>query len=253
MRRHSILSTVLLTLAVSTAHAQIPADSLTLPQTLVACAPPPTTSRGTPSDALRVIGAQDTVPRSLFGPRDLLVINGGTAKGAQLGQQYFVRRRVGFGMVYGDRSPHTVRTAGWIRIVAANDTTAIAIVDHSCDGIVSGDYLDPFVAPAVPAGIDRPDTAGALDFSSLGRVIFGDEERTSGASGDYMLIDRGADRGVVPGSRFAIYRDLGVAGLPLASIGEAAVVATGPTMALVRINVARDAVRSGDFVVPRKP
>ena len=254
MRRDPILAiTALLTLVVSAAHAQTLADSLTVTQTAVACASPPTLSSGTPLDALRVIGAQDTVLRSLFGPRDLLIINGGTAKGVQLGQQYFVRRRIGFGISYGDRSPHAVRTAGRIRIVAANDTTAIAIVDHSCDGIVSGDYLEPFIAPPVPPGTDRTDTSGALDFSSLGRVLFGDEERNTGGTDDYMLIDRGADQSIVPGVRFAIYRDLGVAGLPLASIGEATVVATAPTMALVRINLARDAVRSGDLVVPRKP
>ena len=36
--------------------------------------------------------------------------------------------------------------AGWIRIVAVNDTTAIATVNHACDGSMVGDYLETFAA-----------------------------------------------------------------------------------------------------------
>ena len=253
MHRTRILAvTALLTLAASAAGAQAPADSLTPLQVSVACALPPATSTGAPAGALLVIGAQDTVPRGLFSQRDLLVVNGGSAGGVQLGQQYFVRRREGFGIAYANRSPHAVRTAGWIRIVAVNDTTAIAVVEHACDGIFEGDFLDPFVAPVIPPGADRADTSGTLDFGSLGRVLFGDQERRTGATGEYMVIDRGADQGVSPGAHFAVYRDLGAGDLPLASIGELTVVSTGPTLAVARINLARDAVQSGDFVVPRK-
>ena len=252
MRPDILAATALLTLAASTVHAQAPADSLTPLQISVACALPPATSSGPPADALMVIGAQDTAPRRLFIQRDLLVVKAGSAKGVQLGQQYFVRRRQGFGMAYANRSPHAVRTGGWIRIVAVNDTTAIATVEHACDAIYEGDFLEPFVAPVVPPGADRADTSGTPDFTSLGRVLFGDQERRTGSTGEYMVIDRGADQGVSPGAHFAVYRDLGAGGLPLALIGELTVVSIAPTMALARINLARDAVQSGDFVVLRK-
>ncbi|PYR31128.1 MAG: hypothetical protein DMF92_06430 [Acidobacteria bacterium] len=242
----------LLTVGVSATHAQSPPDSLSPLQIALACAPPPATSSGTPAGKLRVIGAQDSSPRSLFGQSDLLVISGGTEKGMQLGQQFFLRRRSSFGTAAGDRAPRLIRTAGWLRIVAANDVTAIATVEYGCDGILVGDYLEPFVVPVVPAGADRADTSGELDFTSLGRVLAGDEERLGGGTGEYMLIDRGEDQGVSPGARFAVYRDLRVGGLPLSAIGEVTVVSTGPTMAVVRINQARDAVQSGDWVVPRR-
>ena len=41
----------------------------------------------------------------------------------------------------------TIHTTGWLRIVAVNDTTAIAQIEHVCDGVIAGDYLEPFVAP----------------------------------------------------------------------------------------------------------
>jgi hypothetical protein len=49
-----------------------------------------------------------------------------------------------------------------------------------------------------------------------------------------------------------VYRDLRVGGVPLSAIGEVTVVSTSPTMAVVRVNQARDAVHSGDLLVPRR-
>jgi hypothetical protein len=253
MKPYRILAAIaLLTLGASAAYAQSPVDSLSPLQIALACAPPPATSSGTPVRALRVIGAQDAAARSLFGQSDLLVINGGTEKGLQIGQQFFLRRRSTFGSAAGDRAPRLIRTAGWLRIVAANDATALAAVEFGCDGILLGDYLEPFVAPVPPAGADKADTSGDLDFTSLGRILAGDEERVNGGTGEYMLIDRGEDQGVTPGARFAVYRDLRVGGVPLSAIGEVTVVSTGPTMAVVRVNQARDAVQTGDLLVPRR-
>ena len=253
MKPYRILTAIaLLTLGASAAAAQTPTDSLTPLQIALACAPPPATSGGTADGALRVLGAQDSSARTLFVQGDHLAVNGGTVKGLRIGQEFFLRRRSSFGTGKGDKAPRLIRTVGWLRLVAVNDMTAIAAVEYACDGILSGDHLEPFVAPVVPAGMDRADTSGTLDFTSLGRVLAGDEERSAGGAGEYMLIDRGADEGVEPGARFAVYRDLRVGGVPLSAIGEVTVVSTGPTMAVVRINQARDAVQTGDLLVPRR-
>jgi len=76
------------------------------------------------------------------------------------------------------------------------------------------------------------------------------------------MIDHGSQQGVMPGARLAIYRDVRTTlkdywavtttPLPLASIGEAVVVSASPTMAVVRVVRARDAVHAGDYVVPGK-
>ena len=67
-----------------------------------------------------------------------------------------------------------------------------------------------------------------------------------------MLIDRGSDQGVTIGARFAIYRDVRAPGVPLSAVGESVIVSTGKSMSLARITRSRDAVVSGDYVVPRK-
>jgi hypothetical protein len=108
------------------------------------------------------------------------------------------------------------------------------------------------VRPEPPANLERVETSGRLDFTALGRILFGEEAHNNSAVGDFMLIDQGSDRGFKPGAPVALYRDPEQAGMPLVAIGEAAVVSVGPTMALVRVNQARTEVRTGDYVVPRR-
>lgn len=246
-----VAAAALATLLGRVVHAQTDAAAMTPFQTAIACAPPPSND-GPPDNALHIVGSQDAEPRALFGTRDLLVLGGGTSVGVQLGQQFFVRRsNASFGTTGGLRQTGS-RTVGWIRVVAVNESTAIAIVDHACGGIIQMDYLEPFVVPVVPEGAERDDTSGEPDFTSLGRIVGGNENRQTAGAGDFVLIDRGRDHGVVPGARFAIYRDPGVAGMPLTTVGEAVMITVGRSMAVGRITRARDAARVGDYVAPRK-
>ena len=245
------LGTALVLAAAGVAAAQTDTGKLSLLEKAVACAQPPSFD-GPPSHALHILGSQDTVQRRLLGPRDLLVVDGGSEAGVQLGQQFFVRRMNTFGMARGARAAGTT-TAGWISIVAANASTAIASVDHACGPLLEMDFLVPFVAPVVPAGADRDETPGQPDFMSLGRIILmGGGEHVATALGDFVFIDQGSDQGVMPGARYAVYRDVGPKGTPLSSVGEAIVISTGPSMSLTRITRARDAVYAGDYVAPRK-
>jgi hypothetical protein len=240
----------LVSVAAGVSNAQTDSKAFSPLEISVACAPP-ASAEGPPANPLHLVGSQDTVARTSFSDRDLLVIDGGTNSNVVLGQQFFVRRANRFGMGYATHA-RGARTLGWIRVVAVNQSTAIATVDHICGAMVKMDYLEPFVAPVVPAGADRDETRGEPDFTALGRVLAGNEDRSSAGTGDFMLIDRGSDQGVMPGARFAVYRDIGVAGMPLASIGEAIVITTSATIALTRITRARDAIIIGDYVVPRK-
>ena len=229
--------------------AQTPTELSQL-EIAVACAPPPTFDLPA-GEPFRIIGTQDAIPRSEYGTRDLLVVNGGTGAGVQLGQQFYVRRANRFGL---DPATHRrgSKTGGWIRIVAVNESTAIATFEHICNTVGQGDYLEPFVTPVIPPGAERDEAPGEPDFTSMGQIVAGNENRNEMGAGDFALIDRGSEQGLKPGARLAVYRDIGVAGMPLASLGEAIVISNSATMSLVRITRARDAVHTGDFIVPRK-
>ncbi|HMF93500.1 MAG TPA: hypothetical protein VKE96_04365 [Vicinamibacterales bacterium] len=245
-----ITATVSATLATA-AGAQTSAPAMSPIEIAVACAPPPTFS-AEPEHAQHVAGAQDPAPRRIFGGNDLLVLDSGTKAGLQPGQQFFVRRSNSFGTYRDQAHGRGAKTLGWVHVVAANEATAIAQIDHTCGDILSGDYLEPFVPPLVPAGAESTDVTGEPDFGELGRIVNGIEDRTTFGGGDFALIDRGSEQGVVPGQRFAIYRDPHTGGLPLVSVGEAIVISTSGSAALARITRSRDAVFEGDYVARRK-
>ena len=217
----------------------------------VACAPLATTSGSAPSDAPRIIGSQDTVVRLLYGTRDLVVIDSGTGHGLQLGQKFAVRARAQAG--YRTKTAlKPVVTKGWLTVVGVNERTAIGTVDFACDGVERGDSLEPWVEPVIPADVNRTDAGGELDFSSPVRVLFGEYAHSTVGGGDLVLADGGRAQELVPGERMAVYRDAHVDGVPLVAIGEAIVISVGDATSLVRLTRSRDAVMSGDLLIPRK-
>jgi hypothetical protein len=205
----------------------------------------------TSGDLPTIIGGQNSEPRTLFGKRENVVVDAGSSNVIQAGQQYYIRRTV-INRYDNASGRHAAVTAGWLTITAATENTAIGRIDFACDGIQAGDYLEPYAAPTLPAGVERTSAAGELDFSKPGRVLFGDHGRLTGGAGDFMLADIGQEQGAAPGGRYAVYRNLH-AGVPLAAIGEAILVSVGEKDALFRLTQTRDAVVAGDLLIPRKP
>ncbi len=203
-----------------------------------------------PADAVRIVGSQDVVARDLYSAGSRVVLNRGTVGGLQVDLRFYIRRPPA---PLPDRNGlRAASTAGWLRIVAANETTAIGMVEYACDGVTPGDLLQPYVDPVLPPDVDRTDVSGEPDFSATGRVLFGDNERTTGGAGDLLLVGVNQLNGAQPGERLAVYRDVQVPGVPLASVGEAVVIVPYGDIALVRLTLARDAIRTGDLVVPRR-
>jgi hypothetical protein len=104
------------------------------------------------------------------------------------------------------------------------------------------------VEPVIPA---EAATSFPPDFSDRGSVLFGSDNRLIFGDGDITSIDRGTVHGVVPGSRYALYRDR-KDGMPLVYIGEAVVLTTGESTSKVMVTKALDAISTGDVAVPRR-
>jgi hypothetical protein len=247
--RHAlVLSAIIVVVHVEAARAQSAAAPLSASDVATSCAPTQTMTAGLP--ALRVIGAQGTAHRSVFGRNEIVVVNGGSEAGIQLGQTYFIRRPHVFGPTRPKTAPRTINTAGSLRIVSLNRTTALAEIDMVCDAVFAGDYLEPFTRPVAVAS--TPDVRfSTLDFSSLARVMFGAEERRTGGAGAFMLLE-GGKAGLGVGSRVAVYRDFHIPGVPLTAIAEGLIMSMASGTPLMQITEARDAVQSGDYVVPHR-
>lgn len=199
-----------------------------------------------PVPAMRVIGNEEP-RRTLFGTADGVIIDAGSAQGVKAGQQYYVRRVVNDQFIGGAESnprPVSIHTAGWLTVLEARDNMSVAQVTHACDGIITGDYLEPFVDP-----VDPPATAeGSPDYDHSGRIVMGDERRQLGSAGTLMIADRGSNADVQPGQTVTIFRDTVDGAGPFYQVGHATVVSVRPESAVLRIDSTRDAVYIGDRV-----
>ncbi|MFM8533755.1 MAG: hypothetical protein ACKOEC_09265 [Acidimicrobiia bacterium] len=117
-------------------------------------------------------------------------------------------------------------------IKATDDLNAMAEVDFACEPIVPGDRRVPHVELSLPASAASPDVAP--DFTDRAKVLFGADGRSLVGHGTITSIDRGTLHGVVPGARFAIYRDR-KNGMPLVYLGEAVVLMTAEQASKVMI------------------
>jgi len=207
----------------------------------IACAP--MSLAAPPVNTTRVVGGQ-VQGRMMFGPGEPLVINGGTAQGIAPGQQYFVRRYIvdRFTPASRDFRPFSIHTAGWVTIVDARDTMAVATVTHACDGVLEGDYLEPFAEPVVPASAAEAQP----DFEHPARIVMADERRQAGYPGLVMLLNRGSDHGIRTGQAITVFRE-SVQGGPVLTLGTATVLRVFGQTSAVRIDSSRDVIFVGDL------
>lgn len=214
----------------------------------LACAP--SLAYEAPPTPLRVTGSQEGFIHRSFAPGDLIAINGGTENGIEVGQEYYTRRAMPVERrPIGRGNPATIRTTGWIRIYAVDRQMSLATITYACDALWLEDYLEPFVLPEIPpVSANRPEAQRG----NYGRLLAGNDNRTSFGRGDYFVTDRGSDHGVTVGAQFVIYRDNRQPGNFLFEVGEAVAVTVRPESSTLRITLSIDAFLPGDYVALRR-
>jgi hypothetical protein len=251
-RRGLAATAALLTaLTVPAAAQRGPAPSKTnLPADVLAVACKPALAFELPDRSLRITGGQDATPRRVWGPGDLITINAGENNGIEIGQQYFVRRvQVENAQKVSRITPASIATVGWIKVWAIEKDMSLATVVHACDTMEVGDYLEPFVMPTVTqptAQILKPER------DNYARIMFGTDLRRTFGKGDYFIIDRGTDHGLVAGDRFVVYRDKRLYENFLYSLGDAVAIEVNEETATLQVTVSRDAFMEGDYVAVRR-
>jgi hypothetical protein len=234
---------------------------------VIAQACSPTLMFERPLASLLVTGGQYSVTRHLYGPGDLITINGGSENGIEVGQQYYVRRvQPPRGTGISRATPATIKTSGWVKVYAVDKTMSLVTVEHACDTMNVGDYLEPFSIPQPPTPDVNPPKPQRENY---GHILIGTDRRTMFAKNDFFTVDRGSDHGVTLGARFIVFRDkqkmetlrlTAMKDLPeevttpefLFEMGEAVVVDVKPDVSTLRVLLARDAFQMGDYVALRK-
>lgn len=247
--RYALVLGVLLGIALPDTAAGQPLGPRTLLPMHVVCTDQPVTAL--PSPQLTISGAQRADGREVLATGDIVVIRGGTTQGLAVGQSFVARRLEG-----GTRDAFRlgrdgfagIRTAGVLTVTAVDERFALARIDRACAQVLVGDYLEPLALPSLPAAA----RAGEPDFADRATVLFGSDLRTVFGDGDLLAINRGTNQGVVPGTRFALYRDP-QNGLPLSELGEAVVVEADENGSRAVVARAFDVVTAGDVAVRRQP
>ncbi|MCA1585423.1 MAG: carboxypeptidase-like regulatory domain-containing protein [Acidobacteria bacterium] len=193
-----------------------------------------------------IVGHRDEPTRQLFGDGDILILDVGADQTVISGQNFVVRRRFRTDDKTApvEQATYGEHTAGLIQVVETSAVSSVAMVVYACDELMSGDDIEPFDAvPQLAEG-----ARGAPQFDEPAQIIFGDEGRTIGAPRQLMVIDQGANQGVVRGQRLTIFRRPRDSRGARSTIGEGIVVAVRLDGATIRLERTSDAVAVGDLV-----
>lgn len=193
-----------------------------------------------------IIGHRDEKTRSVFGVRDILLLDIGADFGAAVGHNYVVRRRFRL----GDKTAPTKlatfgeQTAALVQVVETHAATSVAVVVYTCGELYAGDSVERFD----PLPLLSARGSGAPQFEDPARVIFGEHGQGMAAPQQLMVIDRGAADGAERGQRLTVFRRVQGERGPVSTIADAVVIAVREHSATIRIERASDAVSVGDLV-----
>jgi hypothetical protein len=193
-----------------------------------------------------VLGHREDKNRTIFGTKDVLLLDIGADFGAAIGQNYVVRRRFRTGDKHVPEAEASFgeQTAGLIQVVETTPEHSIAVVVYACSELYAGDTIETFD----PLPLLSAQRVGTPHFDEPAHIIFGQHGQTMGAPKQLMVIDRGSVEGTLRGQRLTVFRRvLGERGL-VSRIADGIVVAVRENSATIRIERSTDAVTVGDLV-----
>lgn len=196
-----------------------------------------------------------------FSEGDIVYIDGGVNQGVAAGDRFFVLNRIRplkrlfdkpkMGRIYTEETIGIVYSKiGQIKVLCAQEDTAIAEITYACDPIDIGNVLQPFKPIPVPLVID-PDPSDRCDLPNglpIGRIIYTRDDQLEIGGGWLVFIDLGSADGVYPGQFATIYRDNPVKGMPRLVLGELGVLTVEETYSTAILTGGWASVYIGDMV-----
>jgi hypothetical protein len=168
-----------------------------------------------------------------FSEGDIVYVDGGVNQGVAAGDRFFVFNRIRPlkqlaanptpTRMYSERTLGIIYSkVGQIKVLCAQEDTAIAEITYACDPVDIGNVLQPFRPIPVPLVIapeasDRCDSPNGMP---IGRIIYTRDDQLEIGGGWLVFIDLGAADGVYPGQFATIFRDNPVQGMPRLVLGD---------------------------------
>lgn len=193
------------------------------------------------------IGMQDQ-----FSEGEIMYINGGVNQGVAAGDQFFIlhRNRPLTHPISNDKMGIVYTQVGRLRVLCAQEDTAIAEIDYACDPVVLGDVLLPFQPVPVPLVLapDPSDRCDTPNGKPTGYIVYNRDDQIDIGTDWTVFIDLGTAEGIYPGEFATIFRENPVAGMPRLVIGEIGVLTVNDGYSTAKVTKAWRPVEIGDRV-----
>ena len=198
---------------------------------------------------LRVAGRE--LEREHLGQGDVIYLNQGRNQGIVPGSEFGVLRetRAILHPVSQENLGNYIRRLGRVRVLAAQENTATAVIQMACEDIVVGDELAPWEDIPIPRissmpRFDRYDVTPRGD--PRGCIVAIRDDITYAGSGHLVHTDLGANSGVKAGDVLTLYRDN--EDLPRLMLGQAIVLTVEEGTSTAKIMLSVREVGDGDGV-----
>ncbi len=198
-----------------------------------------------------IYGTVDTIKYKLT-TGDIVYLDGGRAAGLSPGMLFtavasgkLVRHPVSH-----DTLGRQYTYMGRVRVLSVQESSAIAEIVQSCDGISVGMKLKPFEPEPIPLArltavrpVSEPASSEALDGAAV--IVSSPVDLVTLGQDHVVFIDRGEQDEVLPGDLFTIYR-MNRKAQPPVVLGELAVLSVQAHTAVAKILESRYPVYVGD-------
>jgi len=190
--------------------------------------------------------------QSSFTEGDVVYLDGGVNQGVQAGDRFFIldRRRGLQHPVSGGNMGTVYGQVGQLKVLCAQEDTAIAEITFACDPIEIGDVLEPFSPVPVPLVIrpDRTDRCEEPNGNPTGYIVYAKDDVIETGTDQLVFLDLGKAEGLYPGTFATVFRDNQVPGMPRILLGEAGVLTVGDGYATAKITYSWAPLGIGDRV-----
>jgi hypothetical protein len=200
-----------------------------------------------------IVSAEKEKNQSMFMMGDVLYLDIGAADGVQAGMEFTIVRpnrlvnrwnsvRAVAGRIY--------MTPGRIRVLCAQERSAIAEVVYSCNEVQIGDSVAPFEPIPVPlVRRTRPETiCDTPNGKPIGHVLDTRDAVTPVGTGTVVFLDLGEQEGLNPGDFLTVYRPSTRAEGVRTILGEAAILTARDRTSVAIITSMIDFMAVGDAV-----
>lgn len=201
-----------------------------------------------------ILSAEAMDVQTLFSQGDIVYIDIGTSRGCLPGQEYWIVRPGK--LVYEDATERDLvgrvyQTPGRLRVICAQEESAVAEITSSCTDIVLGDYILPFEPIPIPL-VRRTRPLTSCDPAAgkvAGHIVEVKDYATPIAEQSVVYIDLGEAQGLAPGDFLSVYRVR--PGGVRTMLGELSILTTRSRTATAIVTLMHDNMGVGDLLEPK--